>query len=163
MQKIFDIEVHADKYPETSNPYRRVKAQSDLSNWTFSLKSDCNASHYDYMHTDYFKALVSAVFNHEEAGIIPLEDVKIQFTRKTFGKQSDKRYMNPKNEGYITVTVHSKGVFNNGFWWLKKVHLKFFLVGYVSEQQFEKAVQSLLSPTANQSLMIFNDCIGQVA
>ena len=40
----------------------------------------------------------------------PVQDIAIKFTHKSYGKQSEMRYMNPKYEGYVRLTVTSAGV-----------------------------------------------------
>ena len=95
--QITNIKVHADKYPGTSSPYWNLSADSTLEGWAFNLLSDCNASHYDYMHTDYFKSVVCAVFNHNESDVTVPEGLRIEFKKKRFCRQSAGRYMNPKN------------------------------------------------------------------
>lgn len=154
MACIANLAVCGDKYPQTRFPYWHVKANAVVQNATFSLMSNCNESHEQDDYNDfseYVKALVCQVFNHDIDidTLHPVQDVAITFTHKSYGKQSEMRYMNPRYEGYVKLTITSDGIRDeHGFNILKKFDLKFFIIGYHSQEEFENSAKSLLSPLA---------------
>lgn len=66
--------------------------------------------------------------------------------------QSEMRYMNPKYEGYVKLTISSDGVKDRlGYNTLTQFDLKFFLIGHQTQAQFESSAKSLLSPLAREA------------
>ena len=149
MSRINDLKIYADSYPATRFPYWHVSASSNITNGSFMLMSDNNSSHYDSEFTGYVKAMICEIFNNEEHGLEPMKNVIIKFMHKSFGKQSSMRYKNPKDEGYVKVTIESEGIKGErGFRRLKKFDLKFFIIGHLSESDFENTAKSMLTPKA---------------
>ncbi len=153
--QITNITVFADKYPQTRLPYWDVKAQAEVQYAKFILMSDCNlASELGDRNTfcKYVKSLVCHVFNHDEEMLEPVQDIAIKFTHKSYGKQSEMRYMNPKYEGYVRLTVTSAGVKDRlGYNTLTQFDLKFFIIGHHTQEQFESSAKALLSPLAREA------------
>lgn len=150
MACITNLNVSADNYPQTRFPYWHVSASATVQSAKFTLMSDCNSSHYDEGFSEYVKALVCQVFNNDVDGLVPVQGVEIVFTHKSYGKQSEMRFMNPQYEGYVKLTITSDGVKDEkrGYKTLKTFDLKFFVVGYHSQEEFENSAKSLLSPLA---------------
>ena len=153
--QITNITVFADQYPQTRFPYWDVKAQAVVQYAHFTLMSDCNLANELGDRTtfcEYVKSLVCQVFNHDEEMLEPVQGLAIKFTHKSFGKQSEMRYMNPKYEGYVKLTISSDGVKDRlGYNTLTQFDLKFFLIGHQTQAQFESSAKSLLSPLAREA------------
>ncbi|WP_196161823.1 hypothetical protein [Reinekea sp. G2M2-21] len=150
MAHLTNIITHADKNARATNAYWTVRGEAANFSNSFLLMSDCNNSLGDHSHGDFVKALVCSVFNHDETELLPVDGLYVEFTHSSFGKQSGTRYMNPTNEGYVKLTVKSKGIFDEGRGWyvVEQFDLKFFIMHTATKADFEKAVESLLSPIA---------------
>lgn len=146
---ITEIKAHADSYPKVSFPYWSCSVKNS-ANLPFLLMPDCMSCHYEDTeeHVSAFRDMLGALFNHNVEGLNPA-DIRVEFRKFAFFKQSSGRYMYPKLEGSLYFTVHSndrKDLFRRG------MEMKCYYTGATSADDCLSFLKEIFSEQFHEAL-----------
>lgn len=146
---ITEIKAHADPYPGVSFPYWHCSVENS-SGLPFRLMPDCMSSHYENTeeHVSTFRAMLGELLNHDVEALVPA-DIRVEFRKFEFFKQSSGRYMNPKHEGALYFTIYSndrKDLISSG------MEMKCYYTGATSSDDCLSFLKEIFSEQFHEAL-----------
>lgn len=143
--RIVQLSAVCDPKASVINAYWSIKTDFICNEGNIWLMSDCNCSFYSHSRPDIPRNIAGTLFDCWDISVVDIENAEITVTDWQFGKQSEFRYMRPKNEGCLYVTVNTDGVEIKGLRHHQSMNFKLFITNFESEEISLNAIKSVAS------------------
>jgi hypothetical protein len=150
--RITSLNMTCDPKAGVHNAYWTAKCEFQQHSTALLVRSRSNCSYYSHSRQDVAKKTLAELFNCEQLGDSSIDGATITVVKWSFGKQSDKRYMNPKNEGCLLVTVSTSGCIAEvgekkiKMRVLEKMSFELYVVGQQSSEASLELIREIASP-----------------